>query len=55
MVCNASNRDKLVAHFHKVRREEDLDFDMADNTEATVMVALQGPKVIERALQRDDR
>jgi len=48
MVCNASNREKLVAHFHKVRRDEDLDFDMADNTEATVMVALQGPKVIER-------
>jgi len=25
-----------------------MDFDMADNTEATGMVALQGPKVIER-------
>jgi len=48
MVCNASNRDKLVAHFQKIRRDENLDFDMADNTEATVMVALQGPKVIER-------
>lgn len=48
IVCNASNREKLVAHFHAIRRNEKFDFDMADNTEATVMVALQGPKVIER-------
>lgn len=48
MVCNASNRDKLVAYFGQRRREWGLDFDVADNTEATAMVALQGPKVIER-------
>jgi aminomethyltransferase len=48
MVCNASNREKLVKHFHEVRHNEDLDFDMADNTESTAMLALQGPKVIER-------
>lgn len=48
MVCNASNRDKLVKHFGDVRRSADLDFDMADNTDATAMVALQGPKVIDR-------
>ena len=48
MVCNASNREKLLAHFKKVRSERDLDLDINDQTEATAMVALQGPKVIEK-------
>lgn len=48
VVCNASGRAKLVKHFNEVRRAGDLDVDMVDNTEATAMVALQGPKVIER-------
>jgi aminomethyltransferase len=48
MVCNASNREKLLKHFNDVRKTLDLDFDMADQTEATAMVAIQGPKVIER-------
>ena len=48
MVCNASNREKLLKHFNEVRRTSNLDFDMADQTEATAMVAIQGPKVIER-------
>jgi aminomethyltransferase len=48
MVVNASNRDKLVTYFHKVRHDRGLDFDMADETESTAMVAIQGPKVIER-------
>ncbi len=48
MVCNASNRDKLVKHFHAVRHDKGLDFDMADETESTAMVAIQGPKVIDR-------
>ncbi|HVT90397.1 MAG TPA: glycine cleavage system aminomethyltransferase GcvT [Tepidisphaeraceae bacterium] len=48
MVCNASNRDKLVKYFNDVRREKDMDFDISDQTEATAMVALQGPKVIDR-------
>lgn len=48
MVCNASNREKLVGWFTELRRTTGFDFDMADNTEATAMVALQGPKVIER-------
>src|SRR3954471_1484249 len=41
MVCNASNREKLVKHFNEVRRAGNYDFDLADNTEATVMVAIQ--------------
>ncbi len=48
LVCNASNREKLFRHFNEVRRTQNLDFDLADNTEATVMVALQGPKVVDR-------
>jgi aminomethyltransferase len=48
LVCNASNREKLIKYFTKMRHDLDLDFDMADNTESTGMVALQGPKVIER-------
>jgi aminomethyltransferase len=48
IVCNASNRDKLVKYFHDVRHNENLDFDISDQTEGTAMVALQGPKVIER-------
>lgn len=48
MVVNASNREKIVKHFHDVRSKENLDFDLADNTESTAMIALQGPKVIER-------
>jgi aminomethyltransferase len=48
MVCNASNREKLVAYFHDVRQAKGFDFDMADNTEATAMLAIQGPKVLDR-------
>ena len=48
MVCNASNREKLVTYFADVRRQTNMDFDMADQTESTAMVAIQGPKVIER-------
>lgn len=48
LVCNASNRDKIVKHFGAVRRADDLDVDMIDQTESTAMVAIQGPKVIDR-------
>jgi len=48
MVCNASNREKLLGHFRKVRTETGFDFDFNDQTEATGMVAIQGPKVIDR-------
>jgi len=63
IVCNASNREKLLAHFNSVLRAgggegQDWDLDMSDQTEATVMVAIQGPKVIDRlseALSQDLR
>ncbi|HEY7119884.1 MAG TPA: glycine cleavage system aminomethyltransferase GcvT [Tepidisphaeraceae bacterium] len=51
MVCNASNREKLLKYFHDVRHDAGLDFDMADQTESTAMVAIQGPKVIDRVAE----
>lgn len=48
LVCNASNREKIVKHVIELRKSTGMDFDMADNTEQTAMVALQGPKVIDR-------
>ncbi len=48
MVCNASNREKLWKHFTEVRKANNFDLDMVDNTESTAMVAIQGPKVIDR-------
>lgn len=51
MVVNASNREKVVAHFLAVRKEKGFDFDLADNTESTSMIALQGPKVIEKVAE----
>jgi len=48
VVCNASNREKLVKYFTDTRRAWSMDFDMSDQTESTGMVAIQGPKVLER-------
>ncbi len=48
MVCNASNREKLVAHFRALAAKENHAVEMVDQTESTAMVALQGPKVIDR-------
>jgi aminomethyltransferase len=45
MVCNASNREKLLGHFEQVRG--DLVFKLRDETTSTAMVALQGPRVME--------
>jgi len=44
MVCNASNREKLLEHFDEVRG--DRVFSFKDETESTAMVAIQGPNVI---------
>jgi aminomethyltransferase len=48
MVCNASNREKLVSYFDRVRGERGFDCTMNDQTESTAMVAIQGPVVIDR-------
>jgi aminomethyltransferase len=51
VVCNASNREKLVAHFAALRRDMGMDFDLADQTQGTAMIAIQGPRVIDRLNQ----
>lgn len=45
MVCNAANREKLIAHFEEHAREFDLSID--DQTLATAMCAIQGPRVMD--------
>lgn len=47
MVVNASNREKILAHFGKVQADEKLTLKIDDQTAGTAMVALQGPKVME--------
>lgn len=48
MVVNASNRQKIVNHFSALIAETKFDVKMEDITESTAMVAIQGPKVIDR-------
>jgi len=45
MVCNASNREKLLAHFDDVKG--DLNVKIEDRTGKDAMVALQGPRIME--------
>jgi aminomethyltransferase len=47
LVVNASNREKILAHFDALRTAWDLSLRLEDQTFDTAMVALQGPKVIE--------
>ena len=44
VVCNASNRDKIVAHF---RRAAEGHCAFEDATERTALIALQGPKAFD--------
>lgn len=47
MVCNASNRLKLLDWFRGVKERENMTFAMEDQTMDTAMAAIQGPKVME--------
>lgn len=47
VVCNASNRAKIVNHLNKVIAERQFNVKFEDRTEKTAMVALQGPKVMD--------
>jgi aminomethyltransferase len=40
VVCNASNRDKMSAHFARAAKDH---CDFADESDATALIALQGP------------
>ncbi len=48
VVVNASNRAKLLGHFADVIKSGELVVKIDDQTEGTAMVALQGPKVMEK-------
>jgi aminomethyltransferase len=45
MVCNASNREKIVDWLR--RQTAGRDFELTDQTLATAMIAVQGPKAVE--------
>lgn len=47
MVCNASNRDKIVAWLHQ--HIDGQDVTIRDDTTSTAMIALQGPRTMEIA------
>jgi aminomethyltransferase len=47
VVCNAANRAKILAHFITVKDSGSFNAQIADQTEATAMIAIQGPKVVE--------
>jgi len=44
VVCNASNRDKIALHFKKAA---DNHCDFEDQSDATALIALQGPKAFD--------
>jgi aminomethyltransferase len=46
IICNASNREKIVRHLSSVA-ESGFEVTVEDRTESTAMVAIQGPKVID--------
>lgn len=47
VVVNASNREKLVAHFHTVAEQGEMNCKIEDTTLKTAMLAFQGPNVME--------
>jgi len=44
IVCNASNRDKMSAHFARAARDH---CDFADESDRTALIALQGPRAFD--------
>lgn len=50
VVCNASNRDKVLSHLQRLNRGGGFGATIEDQTRETAMLAVQGPKALE-ALQ----
>jgi aminomethyltransferase len=48
MVVNASNREKVLAHMASVAEASDYTVKVDDQTESTAMLAVQGPRVMEK-------
>ncbi len=47
VVCNAANREKIIAHLESVRDAREFKVDINDKTFKTAMVAAQGPKIMD--------
>lgn len=48
MVVNASNREKILAHMDEVAKRFDYTVKIEDTTLSTAMIAIQGPKVMDK-------
>lgn len=48
MVVNASNREKVLSHMDMVAKQFDYTVKIDDQTDSTAMIAVQGPKVMEK-------
>lgn len=48
LVVNAANRTKVLAHIDAVCKRFDYTVKLEDTTESTAMIAVQGPKVMEK-------
>ena len=47
LVVNASNREKLLEHFQRVKEQEEFVADIKDEPFDPAMIAVQGPKVMD--------
>lgn len=47
VVCNAANRERVVAHLEQIIAERSFKAKLEDRTMKTAMVAVQGPKVMD--------
>jgi len=47
MVCNASNREKVLAQLDAVQQANELNAKIDDQTKSTAMLAIQGPRVMD--------
>jgi aminomethyltransferase len=47
VVCNASNRDEVVAHLGALRERGDFDATIDDRSDRTALIAPQGPRAAE--------
>ncbi|MEM9414615.1 MAG: glycine cleavage system aminomethyltransferase GcvT [Planctomycetota bacterium] len=48
LVVNASNREKILAHMDAVAQRFEYAVKIKDETESTAMIAIQGPKVMDK-------
>lgn len=48
VVCNAGNREKVLAHLESINASEAFGAKIVDRTSATAMVAVQGPRALEK-------